>query len=116
MAPMLHVVAKRYHDRRVQEKLREAIAEFQMSGNLVKVAALFENPDVQQKDFVSFKKAMLEYRNIEKERLNLETRLQDKEKFGIETGRYFSAVFSCMLAFVVVVGAASLFLSDKTFF
>lgn len=116
MAPMLHVVAKRYHDRRVQEKLREAIAEFQMSGNLVKIAALFENPDVQQKDLVSFKKAMLEYRNIEQERQNLETRLQNKEVFGVETGRYFSAVFSCMLAFVVVIGAASLFLSNKSFF
>lgn len=116
LSPMLHTLAKRYHDRRVQEKMREAIADFQMSGNLIKVAALFENAEVQKKDFHSFKKAMLEFRKIEKERETLEMRLQDKAKFGVETGRYFSAVFSCMLAFAVIIGAASLFLSDKSFF
>ncbi len=116
MAPMLHIVAKRYHDRRVQEKMKEAIAEFQMNGNLVKIAALFENAEVQKKDFQSFKKAMIEYNRIEKERELLETRLQDKDTFGVETGRYFSAVLSCGLAIAVVVGALSLFLSQKSFF
>lgn len=116
MAPMLQVVAKRYHDRNVQEKIREAIAEFQVSGNLVKIAALFENAEVQKKDFLSFKKAMLEFQKIEQEREMLETRLQDKSKFGFETGRSFSAVFSCILAFVLILGAASMYLSEKSLF
>jgi len=114
MAPRLQVVIKRYHDRRVQEKLKESVVEFQSTGDLVKIAAIFENVEVSKKDFTSFRKAMVEYTKIEKERQTLEMRLQDKEKFGIETGKEVSAILSSVLAFIIILGAAFLFLSDKS--
>ncbi len=116
MAPRLQVVIKRYHDRRVQEKLKENIVEFQTSGNLVKIAAIFENVEVSKKDFTSFRRAMQEYKNIEKERQILEMKLQDKDKFGIETGKEVSAILSSVLAFIIILGAAFLFFSDKSLF
>ncbi len=114
MAPRLQAVVKRYHDRRVQEKLKESVSEFQSTGNLVKLAGIFENVEVAKKDFTSFKKAMQEFAKIEKERQILEVKLQDKDKFGLETGKEISAVLSSILALLIILGAAFMFLTDKS--
>ena len=113
LAPRLQTVVKRYHDRRVQEKLKESVAEFQGTGDLTKIASILDNAEVSKKDFKSFKRAMLEYSRIEEERQNLEMRLQDKDKFGIGTGKEVAAIFSSVLALILILGSAFLFLSDK---
>ena len=116
MAPRLQAVVKRYHDRHVQERMREAVAEFQSTGDLKKIASIFENAEVVKKDFSSFRKAMLEFKTLETERLRLEMRMENKVSFGIETGREVAAILSCILAFIVIVGTAFVFLSDNTLF
>ena len=114
LAPRLQVVVKRYHDRKVQEKLKESVVEFQSSGDLKKIAGIFDNADVVKKDFTLFKRAMQEYRRIEEERVMLETTLQDKETFGIKTGKEVSAIISSILAFIIILGSAFMFLTDKS--
>ena len=114
MAPRLQPVVRRYHDRRVQEKMKEAGAEFQSTGDLNAIAALFENTEVLKKDFSSFRKAMHEFKTIEVQRQKLEVQLQNKDKFGLETGREIAAIISCILAFMIIVGTAFMFLTDKT--
>ena len=114
MAPRLQAVIRRYHDRKVQEKMKESVAEFQGSGDITKVAAMFENADVVKKDFTAFKKAMLEFARLEEERLKLNERLEDKDKFGLSIGREVSAVFSCALAVIVILAIGFMFFTDKT--
>lgn len=114
MAPRLQAMVKRYHDRRVQEKMKESVAEFQTTGDISKIASIFDNNEVIKKDLLAFKKAMLEYKTIEKERQNLEMRLQNEATFGIETGREVSAIVSSILAFIIIIGSGVLFFSDKS--
>lgn len=116
MAPRLHAVIKRYHDRLVQDKMKESVAEFQSTGDLKKVSAIFDNAEVAKKDFASFRKAMQEFANIESERQSLESCLQDKETFGLDTGREMSAIVSSVLAFIVIIATAFMYLSDKVSF
>ena len=114
MAPRLQALVKRYHDRLVQDKLKEAVAEFQTSGDLVKMAVVFENLEMIKKDMLGFKKAMLEFKKIEEERQKLDMKLGDKAKFGLDTGREIAAIVSSVLALIIIIGTAFLFLSDKT--
>ena len=107
-------MVKRYHDRRVQEKMKEHVAEFQLSGDLSKIASIFDNSEVIKKDFIAFKKAMLEFKKIEEERQKLEMKLQDPDSFGIETGREVSAIVSSVMAFLLILGSGVMFFSDKS--
>ena len=114
MAPRLQAVVKRYHDRRVQDKLKESVIEFQSGGDLKKIAGILDNAEVVKKDLTSFKKAMNEFHRIEQERQNLEMNLQNKESFGINSGREVSAIVSSVLAIIIMFGTAFMFLSDKS--
>lgn len=114
LAPRLQAMVKRYHDRHVQEKMRESVAEFQVSGDISKIASIFDNNEVIKKDFSSFKKAMHEYKVIEEERQKLEMKLQDADKFGVETGREVSAIVSSVVAFLLILGSGIMFFTDKS--
>ena len=59
---------------------------------------------------------MLEFDKIEKERQMLEMKLENKDKFGLETGKEVAAILSSVLAFIIILGAAFLFLTDKSLF
>ncbi|MEM7650975.1 MAG: hypothetical protein AAF204_02690 [Pseudomonadota bacterium] len=114
LAPKLQAVVKRYHDRRVQEKLKESVIEFQNSGDLKKIAGILDNVEVVKKDIQAFKKAMVEFDKIEKERQKLEMNLDDKDKFGVNTGREISAIVSCVIAVIIIAGTSFMFMSDNS--
>ncbi len=76
-ADMLPVVYKRYHDNNIRGKLEKNVNRFATVGDLVKMAGLLDNAEVQQKDFSAFKNAMHEYASLKKEARDLEQRLQD---------------------------------------
>jgi hypothetical protein len=116
LAPRLQAVVRRYHDRRVQEKLKGCVAEFQSTGDLVKVAALFEDAEISKKDTVLFRSAMQEFQHMEKERQMLEDKLQSKETFGIGAGKEISVMVSSVLAFLIIIVTVFMFLSDKSVF
>ncbi|MEZ5814163.1 MAG: hypothetical protein R3E13_05490 [Alphaproteobacteria bacterium] len=116
MAPRLQTAVRRYHDRRVQEKLKGCVAEFQSTGDLVKVAALFEDVEISKKDTVLFRNAMQEFQAMEKERQMLEEKLQSKETFGIGAGKEISVMVSSALAFLIIIVTVFMFLSDKSVF
>jgi len=113
---LLPAVVQRYHDRTVREKMKKNIGDFAANGDLQKMALLLDNQDIFKTDFLAFRKAMLEYNNLEKERHGLEKKLESKETFGIETGKEWSAIASSLLAAVIILGVAALFLSKKSFF
>lgn len=115
-AKKMSSVYERYHDRNVREKLEEGVKALANSGNLVKMAALVDNVDVVQKDAKGFKAAQVEYEKLRREAQDLEFRLEDKDNFGLETGREWAAVASSALAIIVIIGSAmALFSGDKFF-
>lgn len=116
LAMMLPAVYKRYHDRNVREKLQKSVEEFAELGDLQKMAALLDNPDLINKDFVAFRKAMNEFGEIEREREALEKALGDKASFGIQTGKEWAVIVSCVLSAIVILGSVLMFFQHKSFF
>jgi hypothetical protein len=113
LAAMLPAVYKRYHDRTIREKIQKSIEEFAESGDIQKMAALLENNEVITKDFTAFRKAMQEYEVIEAERNALEIALVDKASFGVQTGKEWAVIFSCVLAAIIIAGTLFMFLSKQ---
>jgi hypothetical protein len=112
----LPAVYARYHDRGVREKLESTIRKFVADGDLSKMATLLSNADVAQKDFMAFRNAMLEYKELTKEYNNLVQRLRDKGVFGKTTGKEFAAIISSAIAAAVIVTTAFMFLSTHSTF
>ena len=107
---MLPVVYSRYHDVQVREKLEKNIRRYAQEGDLVKMAGILDNADVVQKDFLKFRKAMKEYKDLNLEYLRLEKNLANKETFGMSTGASVAALVSCGLSALII-----LFLVVNTF-
>ncbi len=116
LASQLGVVYKRYHDRTIRDKLKKNIDKFAQEGDLIKMAAVLENPEVQQKDFLAFKRAMKEYADFKAESQRLEAGLLNKEKFGLATGQEIAAVISSVLAGLVILLVAFVYVSEGSVF
>ncbi len=115
-ADQLGVVYERYHDRTVRETLKKNIARYAQEGDLVKMAGLLDNADVQQKDFSAFKKAMKEYFDLKKEYDNLEYRLGDKKNFGLATGQEAAALISSVISAMVILFITFMYFSETSIF
>lgn len=115
LAEMVPIVFERYHDRTTREKLKKGVEECAESGDLQKLSALLDNSETISRDYGEFRKAMLEYSAIEKERQAIEAGLVSREGFGLEAGREWSAIVSSVLAGISILVIAAMFLSDKPF-
>lgn len=112
----LHIVYKRYHDKKVRENLKKNIVRYAQEGDLGKMSNLLSNMDLKKKDFSEFKKAMKEYSNLSMELEKLKERLQNKSKFGIATGQEVSALVSSVLASIIILVIAFLYFTDHSIF
>ncbi|GJL85042.1 MAG: hypothetical protein DHS20C02_08170 [Micavibrio sp.] len=113
---MLPVVYQRYHDGNIREKLEKNIKRFAESGDIAKMAALLDSPEVVEKDNKAFRTAMHEYMTLTKEDQNLELRLADKKSFGKKTGQDVSAVISSILASIIILVVVLLSFSGRSIF
>ena len=112
----LNVVYQRFHDRTVRDALKKNILRYAQEGDLVKMAGLLDNTDVHTKDLSAFKRAMNEYDSLKNEAARLELRLADKKTFGIATGQEISALISSVIAGIVILFVAFLYLSGGPIF
>lgn len=103
IAGMMTPIYGHYHDRHLRDSLREKIEKLKEGGDLAKMAALFENPDVPQKDFGGFRKAMYEYAALKKEKVRIQKAMAESGDFGRGTGRHVAAVTSSIVAAVVIL-------------
>ena len=115
LASRLPAVYKRYHDKRVRDRLKEGVEKHVKSGDLVKIAALLDSPDVQEKDFLGFRRAMQEYADLRQEKTELELQLEEEGKFGRSTGKEFAALVSGCIAIIVMLVTTYMFFVDKGF-
>ncbi len=100
---MLPAVYERYHDSDIREKLEKNIRKFGESGDLVKMAAILDSPEVLNKDHQAFVSAMREHASLRKEYKHLEVKLANKSTFGRQTGRSVAAVVSSIISSVVIL-------------
>lgn len=116
LADQLNVVYKRYHDRTVRETLKKNITRYAVEGDISKMAGLLDNVQVKQKDFEAFKKALREYRELDMEYKKLDMNLENKNKFGVATGQEASALISSIIAGLIILFVAFLYLSGSGVF
>ncbi len=113
VAGMLGPIYERYHDRELREALRKQVNGIKDSGDLSKIVAVFDNMEIQQKDFTAFRHAMIEYDELRKENADLETKLKNPEVFGKETGKEVAAIVSGFIAALFILALSFLFLMKK---
>jgi hypothetical protein len=116
IADQLGVVYERYHDRSMRETLKKNITRYAQEGDLLKMGGLLDNFEVQQKDFLAFKKAMREYHDLKKENDNLEYRLSDGRNFGIATGQEAAALISSVISALIILFVTFMYLSKTPIF
>lgn len=109
ISDILGPVYERYHDRQLREKLQERIEKVVDSGDLMKLAAILDSPDVIQKDLVAFKKAMNTYSELQEDLEMLEKRLEKPETFGQKTGQEVAAIFAAIISGIMICGFALYF-------
>lgn len=113
---MLGPIYKRFHDEDMKNKLKKGVERFVQAGDLAKLADIFDNQEVIQKDFKAFKQAMKDYRELSKELDRIEARLLDKAGFGAETGREAAAVISSIIAGIIILCVAFVYVGKNTGF
>ncbi|MCD8520001.1 MAG: hypothetical protein LRY76_09595 [Alphaproteobacteria bacterium] len=113
---MFGALYKRFHDEDLKAKIKKSIDRYVQSGDLAKIAEIFNNQDVIQKDLKAFRQAMKEYRELSKELSRLESRLIENSGFGQETGREVAAVVSSIIAGIIILGVAFIYLGKNTGF
>ncbi len=115
-ANKLAAVYEEYHDRKVRDKIKKAIDEISEGGDLVKMVAVLDNVDLMNKDAKAYRKALEEFAGLQKEKEELEKKLENQETFGVETGQEIAAVVAAGLAAIVIVGSALMFFSGSSIF
>jgi hypothetical protein len=111
MADLLKPVYERFHDRGLREKMREKVDKMKKGGDLTKIAALIDNAEVQQQDFMGFQQALHEFGELRHEYNTLEAAMNNPVTFGRETGHEISAVVSGALSAILIVIFAILYFS-----
>ena len=101
----LDPVYGRFHDRASRKALETKMQKLRDKGDLEKIAALLENPDLYENDRNDFKKAMRIYKSLEQEAKVLEHKMAQQGTFGRSTGQKLAAVISFLLALIVIAGS-----------
>lgn len=116
VADILKPVYERYHDRELRVTLKKKIDKLKKTGDLPKIVTLLDDNDLKQRDFLNFKKAMDEYRDLMVENEELKHKMDKPETFGRETGQEVAAIVSGFLAGVVILAFAFMHFTDSGIF
>lgn len=103
LASLMDPIYEHYHDRQLRETIREKIGKLKDGGDLARMAALFENPDVPQKDFGAFRRAMRDYAALRQEKGRIEKAMVSGGDFGKSMGRQVAALTSSVVAGIIIV-------------
>lgn len=105
-------VYERFHDREYRLKVSEKLDKETKNGDLEKLYRIVDDPDHIQHDTKSFKDAMREYREFERERITLEHTLTQPEKVGAERGLEVAVLVSLAMSILFILGYASIVLGN----
>lgn len=98
-------VYERFHDRQKRESLKRHVTKVAATGDLTRLAVIFEDEHLYQNDFYTFKQAMDEFQSLEKERILIEEKLKMKKGYGLKSGRQiasFIALFISMASILLI--------------
>lgn len=97
-----------FHDDEKKKKFKKKVDTLKRSGDLSRLALLFDDPNLYHNDVNSFFQAMEEYRRIDQEKILIEERLNSKKNYGQRSGRQIASVISMILSVIVMAASAYL--------
>jgi len=107
----LNPVYERIHDRERRALLLKKVDRICDSGDLSKLAHLFDGNELYLTDYYDFKQASNDYKKLENEQEKIEQRLKNRKNYGQRTGRQIASVIAVVLAAVIMLISAYLVLS-----
>ncbi len=110
IAAILEPVYERYHDRLLRESLKSKVEKLKSYGDITRIAAMFDDAELLKKDFSNFRQAMLDYNAMRSEYNVLEVKMNNPQTFGKDAGREVAAIVSGVLAGIIILGFAFLYL------
>lgn len=90
-------------DKKAIDNLKKKVAKIKKTGDLSSLVHLYDNPALYQADMDGFENARRIYKGLNKEKIELETRLQNKKDYGQHTGRQIASTVSVIIAMVMMV-------------
>lgn len=114
IAENLEYVYEYFHDRDQRKLIQKHIGKLKDKGDLVKIAAFFDEENVYKTDLDMFGKAMVEYQRLAREALRLKKGLEEGRGFGNQSGKLAGAYVSGIFSTIAVL--YFLFLSFTNFF
>jgi hypothetical protein len=103
IADILDPVYKSFHDRNVRNEIKDKVEKLRHSGELSKIAGIISNAEVAKEDMSAFRKAMREYHSLRKEAADIKRKLSVASGFSNSVGRDVSAIFSTVLASIIIL-------------
>lgn len=90
-------------DKNAIDKLKKKVNKIKKTGDLSSLVHLYDNPALYQTDMEGFENAKRVYKGLNKEKVELETRLKNKKDYGQHTGRQIASTVSVIIAMVMMI-------------
>ena len=101
---LMSPIMARFHDAELRERLNNLFNKIKNSGDLARLKAALENPEMIEDDFQAFLKAMQHYNELKEDKSKLQKKLGSKEKMGRGTGQNLSAILSALIGGILILG------------
>ena len=101
---LLDPVINRYHDKETQKHIRDEILKKKATGNLTIILKIIESPEQIKKDQLSYRQAIISFREMDHEAINLKKKLERPKFYSERTGREWAATISGVISILVILG------------
>lgn len=103
LAETFDPLINRFHDRDMRARTRAQLQKIKDKGDISKLSAIFDNPQLFPEDFRLFKMAIRDYNNLRQEHRRLSESLDTDTAYGHGTGRQVAAAVSGGVATLVIL-------------
>ncbi len=107
----LNPVYERIHDREKRAVLQKKVEKICDSGDLAKLAYLFDGNELYAFDYSGFQQARDAFEKLEDEQEKIEKRLKNRKNYGQRTGRQIASVIAVVLATIIILVSSYFVLS-----
>ena len=115
-AKRLTSVYARYRDKGIQNKVRAGVEQFAKKGDLIGMVTELDNTSAIERDEKNFLQAKYEYQALSAEHETISKSLKQEADFGLQDAHEFTAMFACVLAFVIAAYIFVAFFSGSGLF
>jgi len=113
LVSIIDPVLERYHDRDLRERMVKSVEKLKDSGDIMKMATIFDSGEVMQRDAVNFKISMKEHTDLQREYETLEKKMDTPAVFSREVGREIAAIVSGILAAIIILAFGFLYFVQR---